>query len=88
MLWSGEWVWERWSRESLKRGGDSPEVAHCPRARLGLARGGVQPSSEAGFRCYGIGPLERGEVLPEGCRGWPLARPLRLPGPWAPVAKP
>jgi hypothetical protein len=88
MLQSGEWVWERRTRESLERGGVSPEGASSPRARWSFARGGVQPSSEAEFRWYGAGPLERSGVSPEGCRGRPLDGPLRLPGPWAPVTRP
>jgi hypothetical protein len=37
----GEWVWERRARESLERGGTSPEGAAGPRARRNLTRGGI-----------------------------------------------
>jgi hypothetical protein len=36
-------------RPALERGGTLPEGASSPRARRNLTRGGVQPSSEAGF---------------------------------------
>jgi hypothetical protein len=85
MLRSGELVR---TRESLERGGVSPEGASIPRARRSFARGGVHPSSEAEFRWYDAEPLERSGVLPERCRGRPLDGPLRLPGPWAPVTRP
>jgi hypothetical protein len=88
MLWSGEWVRERRTRESLERGGDPPEGAHSPRARRNLARRGVQPSSEAEFRQYGAVPLERSRASLDGCWGRPFDGLLRLPGPWAPVTGP
>jgi hypothetical protein len=76
------------TRESLERGGDPPEGAHSPRARRSLARGGVQASSEAVFRRYGVVPLERSGVSPEaaggdrlmgyrGCQGRGLLSPGR-----------
>jgi hypothetical protein len=49
MLRSGEWVRERWTCESLERGGVSPKGASSPRTRRSLTRGGVQPSSEVEF---------------------------------------
>jgi hypothetical protein len=67
-----------------ERGGVSLKGASSPRARQSFARGGIQPSSEAEFRWYGAGPLERGGDLPEGCPGRPLDGSLRLPRPWAP----
>jgi hypothetical protein len=73
MLRSGEWVWEWWTHESLKRGGDLPEGTHSPRARRSLARGGVHPSSEVEFRPRGRPALERGRVSPEGASS-PRAR--------------
>jgi hypothetical protein len=66
---------------ALERGGVSPEGASSPRARRGFARGGVQPSSEVEFWCYRAGPIERGGVLPEVCRGRLLAGPLVSPVP-------
>jgi hypothetical protein len=45
---------------------DPLEGAHIPRARRSLARGGVQPSSEAEFRPRGRPALEQGGVSPEG----------------------
>jgi hypothetical protein len=82
MLRSGEWVRERRARESLERGGVSPEGASSPRARRSFARGassprarwsfargGVHPSSEAEFRQYGVVSLEQTGVSPEGCWG-------------------
>jgi hypothetical protein len=80
MLRSGEWVRERRTRESLERGGDPPEGAHSPQARRGLARGGVQPSSEEKFRPRGVssprarwsfggtalGPSSEAEFRPRG----------------------
>jgi hypothetical protein len=66
MLRSGQWVREKRTRESLKRGGDPPEGAHSPRV-------GVQPSSEAEFRLRGRPTLERGGVSPEGASS-PRAR--------------
>jgi hypothetical protein len=52
----------------LERGGTSPKGATGPRARRNLARGGVQPPSEAEVRPYSAAPLERSGVLLEG--GW------------------
>jgi hypothetical protein len=45
---------------SLEQGGGSPEGASGPRARRGLARGGVRPSSEA---CPQLLFFERGVFL-------------------------
>jgi hypothetical protein len=73
MLRSGQWVREKRTRESLKRGGDPPEGAHSPRVRRSLTRVGVQPSSEAEFRLRGRPTLERGGVSPEGASS-PRAR--------------
>jgi hypothetical protein len=84
-----EWVWERQARESLERGGTSPEGASGPRARQNLTRGGGEPvraSSEAEPHRGGVRPssetephprgrpaLERGGTSPEGASG-PRAR--------------
>jgi hypothetical protein len=61
----GEWVWKRRARESLERGGTSPEGASDPRARQNLTRGGVRPSSEAEPHLRGLPALERGGTSPE-----------------------
>jgi hypothetical protein len=55
MLRSGEWVRERSTRESLKRGGDPPEGASSPRARRSSSGTVLCPSSEAEFRPRGAG---------------------------------
>jgi hypothetical protein len=68
-----ERVWERRARESLKRGGTSPEGASGPRARRNLTRGGVRPSSEAEPHPRGRPSLERGGTLPVKASG-PRAR--------------
>jgi hypothetical protein len=57
---------------ALERGAVSPEGASSPRARWSLTRGGVQPLSEVESRQYGVVPLERSGVLPEGCQGRPF----------------
>jgi hypothetical protein len=57
---------------ALKRGVVSPEGVSSRRARRSITRGGVQPSSEVESRRYSIVPLERSEVLPEGCQGRPF----------------
>jgi hypothetical protein len=44
---------ERRARESLERGGTSPEGASGPRARRSPGGTAVYPSSEAGFRPRG-----------------------------------
>jgi hypothetical protein len=71
----------RWTHANLERGEVPPEGASSPRARRSPTRGGIRPSSEAKFWCYGAGPLELGGVLLEGCRGRLLARPLVSSGP-------
>jgi hypothetical protein len=53
---SREQVQGRRARETLERGGVSPEGATSPRARRNLTRGGDQPSSEAEFRPRVAGP--------------------------------
>jgi hypothetical protein len=85
MLWSEEWARrhepmavdprESRARRSPARGGVQPSSEAESRPR------GVQPSSEAEFWCYSAGPLERGGVLLEGCRGRLLAGPLVSSGP-------
>jgi hypothetical protein len=55
---------------SLERGGISPEGVTSPRARWSLARGGVQPSSEAEFYQCDVVSLERNGISPEGGWGW------------------
>jgi hypothetical protein len=50
----------------LERGGESPEGASGPRARRGITRGGVRPSSEAEFTRRGIRPLSEVENRPRG----------------------
>jgi hypothetical protein len=62
MLRSGEQVRGRRARESLERGGVSPEGATGPRARRTLSRGGDRPSSEAEPHPRGRLALERGGV--------------------------
>jgi hypothetical protein len=97
----GEWVWERRARESLERGGVSPEGASSPRARRSVTRGGVQPSSEAESRSRGRPTLRRGGVslvrccVPRAKRSFARGAgavcsggPLRPPGPWAPTTWP
>jgi hypothetical protein len=67
----------RWARDALERDGNPLEGALSSRSRRDLARGGVQPPSEAESRSKGAQPsseaephprgrpaLERGEVLP------------------------
>jgi hypothetical protein len=70
MLRLGDWLREQRARESLERGGVSPEGVSSPRVRRSLARWGVQPSSEAEFRPRGHLALKRRGVSPEGCRGY------------------
>jgi hypothetical protein len=60
---------------ALERGGVSPEGAPSPRARRSFISAVLYPSSEMVFRPRGAGA---------DCSGGPL----RLPGPWAPVAGP
>jgi hypothetical protein len=93
---SGEKVQRRRAHEVLERGRTSLEGATGPRARLNLARGGIQPPSEAEPHPRGRPALERGGGLPVQCRvlrakqssarGW-LSRlsggPLGPTGPWA-----
>jgi hypothetical protein len=68
MLRSGEWAQRHGpvaaTHVSLERGGVPPEGAHSRRARQSFARGGVQPSNEAEFRCYGAGPSSEVEFRP------------------------
>jgi hypothetical protein len=90
MLRSGEQVWERRAHESLERGEVSPEGGSSPRARRSLARGGVQPSSEAEFYQCGAVLLERNGVSPEGgwaCLFWWATEAARTVGPchWAAI---
>jgi hypothetical protein len=75
-------------RPALERGGVPPEGAVQPSSEAESHPRGVQHSSEAKFRRYGVVPLERSGVSPEGCRGRPFGGPLRFPGPWAPVTGP
>jgi hypothetical protein len=63
---SGEQVRGRRARESLERGGDSPEGVTNPRARRNLTRGGDGPSSEAEPLPRGRPALERGGPRPRG----------------------
>jgi hypothetical protein len=49
-----------------ERGGTSPEGATGPRARRNLTREGDRPSREAKLYRYGVVPLERSGVPPEG----------------------
>jgi hypothetical protein len=65
MLWSGEQVWSRGSTTA------SSEVETCsgvpvPRARRGLARGGVKPSSEAETSWCSAWPSSEAEIRPRG----------------------
>jgi hypothetical protein len=62
----GEQVWRRRARDALKRDGNLLEGALGSRSRRGLARGGVQPPSEAESHPRGRPTLERGGTLPEG----------------------
>jgi hypothetical protein len=66
---SGEQVWRRWARDALEQDGDLLEGALSSRSRRGLARGGVQPPSEAESRPRGQPTLERGGTSPEGAAG-------------------
>jgi hypothetical protein len=87
---SGEQVWRWRAREVLERDGISLEGAFSSRSRRDLARGGVQPPSEAEPQPRGRPTLERGKVLPvwhraprakwSSARGW-LGR--LSGGPWA-----
>jgi hypothetical protein len=51
-------------RQALERGRDSPEGVSGPRARRGLARGGVRPSSEAGTLRHGARSSSETEICP------------------------
>jgi hypothetical protein len=62
----GEQVWRRWARDTLERDGSSLEGALGSRSRQDLARGGVQPPSEAEPLPWGRPALERGGTSPEG----------------------
>jgi hypothetical protein len=62
MLWSG-------SRRGVTSLGRS-------RARRGITRGGVSPSSEAEYHPWGRHPLERGGESPEGYRDRSVGGPL------------
>jgi hypothetical protein len=68
-------VWERRARESLERGGASPEGASSPRARRSFVSAVLWSSSEAEFRP---------RVAGADCSGGSLGPP----GPWAPAAGP
>jgi hypothetical protein len=57
----------------LERGGTSLKGAFSSRSRRDLARGGVQPPSEAESRSRGRPAPERGGTLPEGATS-PRAR--------------
>jgi hypothetical protein len=57
----GEQVWERRARESLERGGASPEGASNPQARRRFVSAVLYPSSEMEFRLRG-----RGLTIPVG----------------------
>jgi hypothetical protein len=80
MLLLGEQVWRRRAREVLERDGTSLEGAFSSQSRWDLARGGVQPPSEAEPHPRGRPALERGGVLPvrhraprakrSSARGW------------------
>jgi hypothetical protein len=63
---SGEHVWRRRACEVLVRDGTSLEGAFSSRSRWDLARGGVQPPSEAESRSRGRPAPERGGTSPKG----------------------
>jgi hypothetical protein len=78
ILWSGSGrkARELWTASSeaeihprgcpaIKRSGVLVVRRRSPRARRRFAQGGDQPSSEADFRWFGAGPLERGGVSSE-----------------------
>jgi hypothetical protein len=69
MLLPGEQVWRRRAHDALERDGNLLEGALDSRSRWGLARGGVQPPSEAESHLRGRPTLERGGTLPEGATG-------------------
>jgi hypothetical protein len=63
---SGEHVWRRRACEVLERDGTSLEGAFSSRSRRDLARGGVQPPSEAESRSRGRPAPSEAEPHPRG----------------------